>query len=452
MATKNNNTQLYLGTGISIGEISTVEQNSSKDLGVLCQSSTLNPWSKYKPFRNSAIFFADAAAHEAALASANYGFNMVDLGGFYIDQSNIPVWETKYEKPRGVYSNVNEPFRQLDYVDLTASSQKGYNHNAKPPIDVVFPSEIMQDGNIIMIKKETAVSPDWNADTCLSLSQVLANYTNYKFALACISGGVINVLVTDKTVASFISDSNTYYSIGFAGMANDDGMPVLPMFSNVYDGDTVTVKVYLEGNLSAGIYENRGTSSTLSLEMKQGTSIKTTTYREFQSIEGMEATLAVTYETVSTGQTYVKCKRITDVVLTMKPGPYWGDDTTGRKIVNVCVNVTSNAARWLMQSSSTPSTDWEYSSGSVTQIYNSLTPSTNFTQVGLKSSQINVQRTAFSTSANENIHLIKESYVFAAVGGGNETITISGYCFSGDSTSHPGKTVAFLNSVTIPLN
>ena len=99
MATKNNNTQLYLGSGISIGEISTVEQNSSKDLGVLCRSNTLNPWSIYKPFRYPSIFFADAAAHEAALASATYGFNMVDLGGFYIDQSNIPVWEAKYEKP-----------------------------------------------------------------------------------------------------------------------------------------------------------------------------------------------------------------------------------------------------------------------------------------------------------------------------------------------------------------
>ena len=442
---RNNDTILYKGSsGISIAEVKTVLHESSLDLGTLCRSNNINPWAKYKPFRNSALWFANAKAHTDALAAVHYGFNFVNIGGFYIDQQSIPCWENEYEKANG-------PYRIFDFVDLTADSQNGYNHNAVPPIGVVFPESVRQEQTIIMIRKNTGVQ-GWDSGTCISLGEIFpSQYQNYKFAVACIYGGTINILVTDKTVGSFVSGSDTTYSIGFAGLS-DGGIPVLPMLSGsgpVYDTNTVTLKVYLEGSLSAGVYTNRGTSSTISLDMLQGMSIASKVYHELQSIDGMTATLAITGTSVSTGSQYVKGYHLTSATLTLNPGPYWGDDITGRTTVNVAVNVSSNAAYWLMSSSSTPSTDWEYSSGSVAQL---STASNNFTQVGLKSSDVNKVAVAFSTNQSDgSTHLLKESYFFVSAGGGNEKLIFSGFCFPGSDLSRTGLQVPFTNTVEIPL-
>ena len=95
----------------------------SGDVGELCQSAAINPWSKYKPFRHSSV-----KGGSSDRASKNYGN---DIAAVTLLGMQAAARDWAYNKPRGgAYS---EPFRVLDF--------DGYDHNAVGPTFVFsFPA------------------------------------------------------------------------------------------------------------------------------------------------------------------------------------------------------------------------------------------------------------------------------------------------------------------------
>ena len=270
MGKTSDNKRLYKGSGITIGEISTVLNNASKDLGTLCKSSTITPWAKYKPFRDSALYYSSASEWEDAMESAGYGFGDLSSTTFamryFFNSANpfqSPEWESNYLKPRGKVNN--EYFRQLDFVDMTANSQYGYDSTAKPPMEISFPENIYQGGGQITVKVNSSVSgwqtlvspytwiPIEKLMGCLNPGKtynlgVLFRTSSYP----SLSQG--NLLIVDSDWEDF--STNSQINIPFTGdPATASGSCLIPLFDKTnnqgpmaIDGDTVYCTVVLVEN------------------------------------------------------------------------------------------------------------------------------------------------------------------------------------------------------------
>lgn len=101
---------------VSISAVASALGVSSYDLGTLCTSERIKKWAKYKPVRHETFGEITAAQRK----SVNHGYSFAS----YTNLSNLmdaavalgqsgEAWT--YNKPRGVYSNVKEPFRLLDF-------------------------------------------------------------------------------------------------------------------------------------------------------------------------------------------------------------------------------------------------------------------------------------------------------------------------------------------------
>lgn len=283
MAISNDNKKVYIGSGLTIGEIKTVLNFNSNDLGTLCGGKyptassypNTNVWAKYKPFRDSSLFFADASAWQTAMRASGCGFgNLADTSvtptpyqgqdgpekgvRFFFNSSSpfwTPEWASKYKRPRGVNQNYNEPYRQLDFADLTASSTYGYYKDALPPIQVVFPSTINQAGGEIIIKANSGVN-GWSANTDLSTSDLFASLDsgkNYYIGVLFRSSSWsnlsdANLLVIDSLAS--VLNSNSQISIPFTGDPTVTSKCYVPLFGSTgehtaNDGDTIYSTVCL---------------------------------------------------------------------------------------------------------------------------------------------------------------------------------------------------------------
>ena len=263
-----------MGTGLSLGEIDGVlgTHMNKPDLGSLCTSNSINAWAKYKPFRNSALYFASASDWSTAMEASGCGFgNLADANitiynssqdgpdkgvRFYFDSSSpfwTPEWAPKYKKPRGVGVvngvSVNEPYRQLDFADLTASSTYGYNSEAKPPVEISFPESIRQTGSTITVKTNGSVSGGFDVNTNLTTNNLFASLDpgkNYYLGILfrCSSfpsfSSYADLLVTDHIVTSANKDfggTNTA-TIKVSGDPTDSSAYYVPLFRTPVGSDS----------------------------------------------------------------------------------------------------------------------------------------------------------------------------------------------------------------------
>lgn len=446
MAKRANDTILYKGSALTVGEVSDVLHYVSGDVGTLCSCVRINAWSKFKPFRNAAIAFADAAAHIAALASARYGFGEV-LSSLGFSSSQVsPEWAAYYQKPRGC-DNVNtEPYRLLDFVDLTANSQKGYNHSAVPPMQIEMPSDqagISQGSSEITVKCDSYVT-GWDSDTCIALDDVLpsAQLTQYKLAVLFKCGNSNNVLVTSYLLSDLAGGLPAL--IQFRGISTAQGVTV-PIMQTASEGDQITVTVCLIANQNAGVLSGYS-GDLLSLNMLGGMDSKVLTFHEVDSIVGMSGNInaSVTKGGLSSNmRTYT----LNNIWVTLTPGSLWGQ----RTVVNLQLFINVSSGFFHSSSASGSDAVWYSGSDTVRVLNSSSDPAAaKYVQAALSSNESDKTIEVLAMVTSVTAKKIKLPYIMFTTGGGSATLTVSGFAFMGTDIDNPSFTVP-LTPKTISL-
>lgn len=259
------NTILYKGTGLTIGEISTVVGDSSKDLGTLCRSQNINPWAKYKPFKSSALYFASAADWLTAVSAdtVRYGFGRTENTMSYNWGYSSPEWCGYYHNNPPSGGIGVEPYRQLDFVDMTDSSTYGYDKNAVHPLKITFDSGddtgLHQMNSGVNLKMDGYANASWNSNTCIAFNDVFpasldSGAHKYKFAVLLKwkpswSQVFQNNLIVSNYGPSTLNASGV--NIPFSGDIESPDHIYSPLLAGLGEGDQVTVVaglVYEEWN------------------------------------------------------------------------------------------------------------------------------------------------------------------------------------------------------------
>lgn len=341
--------------GLSLGEINTVLRayQDNPDLGSLCKHNNINPWAKYKPFRDSALYYPTASDWQTAAVAARYGFGQTETEFEYGWNQASPEWVNKYLKPRG--GTYDEPYRALDFADITSSSTYGYNHNAVPPIAIDFMQTLEQGNSGVSIRLNGYASNQWDANTCISFSDLFpSTLSDYKFAVLLIfqrpglGNGISNLIVSNYGPGDVSGD--TTIDIPFAGVESNDHIFTPIMAGTLREGDTVTVKVGLvdtdgwspdpsKVNQYGYVYAFNGDptkdphqfeSYLVSLNVQGGMDSAVLTYMEANSIYGLEGEISASVS--RTGYTYMGSTAYTlnNVTITLdKTGCVaWGDRTS----------------------------------------------------------------------------------------------------------------------------
>lgn len=320
MGHNNNWTRLFKGTGISLGEINSVLQAGMNhpDLGTLCKHNNINIWAKYKPFRNSSIAFANASAWLTAATTARFGFGSAETDLSYGWNSSSPEWDIAYLKPRG--GTYNELYRQLDFVDLTTSSEYGYDHNAVAPIAIEFDpaTGLYQNGSGVRIKLNANANASWNGNTCVSFRDIMpASLSNYKFAVLLKykpswSNVTTNNLIVSKYGPSSSEVSGNYtVNIPFAGIESNDYIYSPLMGEVLSEGNSVTAVACLvnvtwqptqeDQNAQWGYCYKYSTdpnepekyqANVVSLNIADGIDMKNLIFHETDSIRGIKGSIS----------------------------------------------------------------------------------------------------------------------------------------------------------------
>ena len=450
MSKDSGNTKLWIGDGLRISEIKTVLGESSGDLGTLCKSSNINIWAKYKPFRYNAWYFANAAAHEAALADANYGLNKLNIASnlaFGVSDATSPLWSSSlYDKPRGLTNN--EQFRALDFADMTTSSVKGYSQVVGPPLKIEFPESITQALTAITLKTGSSVSSASDNDVRIPISAALpsSNLSNYNvgvlFKVTNSGGSFFNLLVTDYTVNTL--SNSTITTIGFTGI-NDGQTPLIPMFDDsssvgrAYEGDQISTRVCLVSgeSPSPNAYKviTSGGASLLSLQMTQGMDAQTLVFHEMTNISGMtgEFVIEVTRR-VHKDSGGFKCYEVSKIKLkNLNPGPNWGDSQTGISAVNIVAQLNVDNASWVWSN-----TDQLPTGDSPFYDYQTVTAASTgngYAQIALAYGDSNVTRDVYSSGSTA----MANPYIWVSSNSNLDTFRVKGYAFKPPRDNSSGR-------------
>ena len=483
MAKDSNNTKLWIGTGLRLGEIKDVLNEDTADLGSLCKSSNINAWARYKPFRNSSKGFeptsAGASAWASAMTDAGFGFGSAHNNLTFGWNQDSQEWAAFYHnngKPRGVGGGYNEPYRQLDFADLnskgsgTGVTTNGYDETIPPPLKINLPSELEQGGSVITVQKDGNVS-GWNLERGISLNEVLpASLTNYNLAVLFRNGSYGNILVMGYTPATL--GTNGASTVMINGLSTAEGI-TLPMFDEnsaydhkAIDGDTIktTVALIPGRNITTGNYEILyvgGSSDTshqsyngdlLSLNMLGGMDSADLTYYIANSIEGATGSIIIPSAPTVTGTvngfTYARLDNIS-VQFDKTNAIRWGTRTEVH--CQFKIGVSSGAAWYFDSNPTNPPTDADpadmqqpYFSGSQ-PIYNSSNDSTINYFVDVPTGGTTVYTaTNVMTYNNGNLgQKIRRPYIMiSGQTGSTYTVTVSGFMYTG-ADANPSRIINF---------
>ena len=112
-------------TSITTSKVGNALGTTSRDVGSLCSSSLINPWSRWKPISNPASTLTDAI-----LKTANYGITILSATSpallLNAVKNNGNLGYT-YSRPVG---GINSPYRLGDF--------RGYNHGALIPTESTY--------------------------------------------------------------------------------------------------------------------------------------------------------------------------------------------------------------------------------------------------------------------------------------------------------------------------
>lgn len=206
---------------ISIGDVQTVLNISSSDLGTICRSNRINMYSAYKPMRwGNPCDIVDASTGQDMRHMLNYGLlaHNSDVDLKYNVQSQNPYWT--YEPPRG--SAYNEWFRLLDF--------DRYDHNALCPVKPLSVSSQMRTtGFAFQLDLENVFEPE-SEHLQITLNMFPTVYSQESsFFGVCVWNKTKSVgyyLTTKYTLRQVVNQSFDSYaslSVGFDGINEFSG-------------------------------------------------------------------------------------------------------------------------------------------------------------------------------------------------------------------------------------
>ena len=185
--------------------------NGKYYLADICQSSSINPLSRCKPFRWNAYNFpnADERARVRGLRATgdnspnpNNGFGMTPLvyPADYGDGLDVIHGVYEYKRPRG---GEDEPSRILDF--------DGYYHNAGSPLKITFDSNAWKDDlNYVIVDVQHTSGTNWNREDCLLLHECLDNNNKERYFALLITGGGYSWLMPTRVSPYDMQDDRSY--------------------------------------------------------------------------------------------------------------------------------------------------------------------------------------------------------------------------------------------------
>lgn len=201
---------------ISIGDVQTVLNVSSSDLGDICRSGKINMYSAHKPMR-----WGDPTSVGNMEHMLNWGLiaNNSDVDLKYNVTSQNPYWT--YNAPRGI--SYNEWYRLLDF--------DGYDHNAVCPVkEFQVSSELTLTGGGFWLDLENVFESEDNPHLQLTLDLFPTAFASQsEYFGVCVWNKTRKVgyyLTTKYTLAQVVNqtfDSYTQMSIGFDDISEFEG-------------------------------------------------------------------------------------------------------------------------------------------------------------------------------------------------------------------------------------
>lgn len=291
---------------IGMGDISRAVSYGSLDLGTLIANGTIKQMAKYKPVRHSEV----GILNETQRAATRYGF------GSALPQLPMSAAEPQndwvYLRPRGISNN--EWYRMLDF--------DGYVNDACHPL-VLSAEQIANDGRSVIIlygnDRSNGVRGDsksWASGESLSLSELLASasdYTGYNISFLLCNGDKKNLIVTNKTMAEFISNpSQAFYLYTTDTIESGVTYLAVPVLASSKSGDKVTVIVCLtsggptDTSRAYNVYTDVASSIVYSLGFvagcdRESKAVTTSTF----TLDGVDFALTINAPKVPNTETYI---------------------------------------------------------------------------------------------------------------------------------------------------
>lgn len=297
---------------IGMGDIRNAVAYGSLDLGTLIANGNIKPMAKYKPVRRPEI----GTLNETQRAETRYGFGTISDKSLPKLPMSVaePQNDWVYLRPQGINNGNNEWYRMLDF--------DGYVNDACSPL-VLSVQQIANDGMSVIIMfgddRSNGVRGDgksWTSGESLSLSELLtsaSDYTGYNIAFLLCNGSTKNLIVTNKTMAQFISNPSQEFDLYSSDTVNSKGTyPAVPLLASSKSGDKVTVIVCLtsggptDTSRAYNVYTDVASSIVYSLGFVAGCdrASKAVTTSTF-TLDGVDFALTINAPKVPNTETYI---------------------------------------------------------------------------------------------------------------------------------------------------
>ncbi len=216
-------------TGITVSAVKTALGSTNNNVGGLCSSSLINPWSKWKPISLNATTMT-----LALLKNANYGItikNATTASALLTAVKNNNNLGFTYNKPTGISTS---PYRLGDF--------RNYDHTANLPIGSYYEDGDDEPINGVSSTYSKTISGLESADSPDETDDSLTYLTKYNIYPSTDTNGnaytlTRGLLVTDGT--------NTSWSVGSVPWGNSNWQrfkgkecTVLEFLTNLADGTT----------------------------------------------------------------------------------------------------------------------------------------------------------------------------------------------------------------------
>ena len=244
------------------------------DLGSLCQHSSINQYSKYKPFRWNTINFNDNQTKLAALKARNYGTGIVSCGSLNFASKYTDTWTHEY--PRGTNgggNNYNEWFRLVDFNGYQQNKwQLGTTAQGRALWTIFngymeIPGTLVSDLDTIYFNMQCRENDDLDANLGLlypyDFQGCAKDISQYYVGIAMLDSADKVWVYSDPQVSDYYSGTNLYTGVRtqISSSITNGELKIVPVltqnrtldsiqggWTQNYNGDIIILGGYLEAN------------------------------------------------------------------------------------------------------------------------------------------------------------------------------------------------------------
>lgn len=259
------------GTGISVDNIRTALNSTSRDVGTLCQSDSINLLSRHKPMRVNETGILTTAQKKAA----NYGYvfptcSLIELLLLELYDVLPSGWTSKaadpnyrqllnewyYAKPRGAANN--EWFRMLDF-----DGYKDVDGDSLIDANIPYNWVLGQSSSFYasLFQQDRSNMANFWQDSSYNAPMALSGFSNYALGIAVASSGLTQARLQASSAASQCGQWCKYQR--FASPLGSNNYEVANadwLFLNT--AGTYRIVPFLIGkNTAIAAYNNNGTTT-----------------------------------------------------------------------------------------------------------------------------------------------------------------------------------------------